>query len=94
VGSPSDAATGSPRDYLELVRLLDLYPADTLEEQVRELQEHRASVLAALRAPDPPVPTSTSIRLRACQHEAVELCEQALDTLNAPYDADGEADEA
>jgi len=87
VGSPSDAATGSPRDYLELVRLLDLYPADTIEDQIRELQEHRASVLRALHAPDLPIPTATSMRLRACQWEAVGLCEQALDLYSAGYEA-------
>lgn len=70
--------------YPELAELIDLEPGDP----VAVLQARRADQLAALAARDPgEVPTATLLRLRASQQAEVELCEQALLELGAPFEA-------
>jgi hypothetical protein len=81
-------------DIAALVDDLGLGDFETRDDLIRLLQERRgcqADALAA-RMPDE-VPVARTVRLRATQRREIELCEQALSQLGAPFVAPNLNDE-
>lgn len=76
--------------YAALAERLDLPVCESEAGQIMALQARRREQLEALEARDPAeVTTASLIRLRATQAAEVQLCEQALTELGAPFEAAG-----
>jgi hypothetical protein len=73
-------------DLAAVVAELDLGSFGTRDELVWRLQERRAHQTAALAAQLPDaVPTATAVHLRATQRREIQVCEEALTQLGAPF---------